>query len=147
MKVILKKDFAKLGSVGDTVNVKDGYAVNYLLPNHIAMKATNSNLKTLDEIKKHRENKLKKEIIDVEKLAKVVEGMELQIKVKAGEEDRIFGSVTSQNISEALADKGINIDKKYIELEEPIKHLGIYTINVRLINDVRAAIKVNVIKE
>jgi large subunit ribosomal protein L9 len=118
MKVILKQDFEKLGKIGDSVSVKDGYAMNFLIPNHIAMKATESNLRVLDELKKQKENKLKKEIAEAEKRAGELGKLTLEIKANAGEDEKIFGSVTAQIISETLIQKGFNIDKKNILLEE-----------------------------
>ena len=147
MKVILKQDNDKLGKTGDTVIVKDGYALNFLIPNNIAMRATTGNLKVLDEIKKQRENKLKKEIAEAEKLSAELGKLTLEIKANAGEDEKIFGSITSQIISDALAEKGYNIDKKHVELEEPIKKLGIFTVEVKLHNNVKTSIKVWVVKE
>lgn len=147
MKVILKQDHEKLGKMGDTVSVKDGYAMNHLIPNHIAMKATPSNLRVLDELKKQRENKLKKEISDAQTLAVELEKLTLEIKAKKGEEDKIFGSVNAQIVSEALSQKGFNIDKKHIVLEEPIKKLGIFTVEIKLHNNVKTTIKVWVIED
>ncbi len=147
MKVILKQDFEKLGKIGDSVSVKDGYAMNFLIPNHIAMKATESNLRVLDEIKKQKESKLKKEIAEAEKHAAGLGKLTLEIKANAGEDEKIFGSVTAQIISETLIQKGFNIDKKNILLEEPIKKLGIFTVDVKLHNNVKTSIKVWVVKD
>ena len=148
MKVILKQDFEKLGKIGEAVTVKDGYAMNYLIPNNIAMKATDGNLRVLDELKKQRDKKVKKEIADSEVLAAELQKLTLDIKVKAGEEgDRIYGSVTSQMISEKLDEMGYKVDKKHIELEEPIKELGIFTVDIKLNNNVKSSIKVNVERE
>jgi len=147
MKVILKQDNDKLGKTGDTVTVKDGYALNFLIPNNIAMKATEGNLKVLEEIKKQRENKLKKEIADAEKLSAELGKLTLEIKANAGEDEKIFGSVTAQIISDALVEKGYNIDKKHIEMEEPIKKLGIFTVEVKLHNNVKTSIKVWIVKD
>ncbi len=147
MKVILKQDFEKLGKIGDSVSVKDGYAMNFLIPNHIAMKATESNLRVLDEIKKQKESKLKKEIAEAEKHAAELGKLTLEIKANAGEDEKIFGSVTAQIISETLIQKGFNIDKKNILLEEPIKKLGIFTVDVKLHNNVKTSIKVWVVKD
>ena len=147
MKVILKQDFEKLGKIGDSVSVKDGYAMNFLIPNHIAMKATESNLRVLDELKKQKESKLKKEIAEAEKHAAELGKLTLEIKANAGEDEKIFGSVTAQIISETLIQKGFNIDKKNILLEEPIKKLGIFTVDVKLHNNVKTSIKVWVIKD
>ncbi len=147
MKVILKQDNDKLGKTGDTVTVKDGYALNFLIPNNIAMKATEGNLKVLGEIKKQRENKLKKEIAEAEVLSAELGKLTLEIKAHAGEDEKIFGSVNAQIISDALVQKGYSIDKKHIELEEPIKKLGIFTVEVKLHNNVKTSIKVWVVKD
>lgn len=147
MKVILKQDFEKLGKIGDSVSVKDGYAMNFLIPNHIAMKATESNLRVLDELKKQKESKLKKEIAEAEKHAADLGKLTLEIKANAGDDEKIFGSVTAQIISETLIQKGFNIDKKNILLEEPIKKLGIFTVDVKLHNNVKTSIKVWVVKD
>lgn len=147
MKVILKQDHEKLGKIGDTVNVKDGYAMNFLIPNHIAMAANKGNLRVLEEIKKQKESKQKKEISEAEKLAAELGKLTLEVKMKAGEDDKIFGSVTPQIISEGLSEKGFSIDKKHIEIPEPIKHLGIFGAEVNLSNNVRATLKVWVVKE
>jgi large subunit ribosomal protein L9 len=147
MKVILKQDNAKLGKTGDTVTVKDGYALNYLIPNNIAMKATEGNLKVLAELKKQREKKLTQEISDAETLASELAKLTLEIKAKAGEDEKIFGSVTPHIISEQLSQKGFNVDKKHIILEEPIKKLGIFTVEIKLNNNVKTNIKVWVVKD
>jgi len=147
MKVILKQDHQKLGKIGETITVKDGYAMNYLIPNKIAMKATDSNLKVLEEIKKQHESKLKKDTLDAQKLSEELQKVTLEIKMKAGDEERIFGSVTAQTISDALAEKGYSIDKKLIHLDEPLKHLGIFTVDVKLINNVKTSIKVWIVKD
>ncbi|RPI17836.1 MAG: 50S ribosomal protein L9 [Ignavibacteriae bacterium] len=147
MKVILKQDYEKLGKIGDAVIVKDGYAMNFLIPNNIVMKATEGNLRVLEELKKQKEKKLNKEIADAEVLASELQKLTLDIKVKAGEEDRIYGSVTSQMISEKLDEMGYKVDKKHIELEEPIKELGIFTVEIKLNNNVKSSIKISVERE
>jgi large subunit ribosomal protein L9 len=147
MKVILKQDFQKLGKIGDSINVKDGYAMNYLIPNNIAMKATASNLKVLEEIKRNRELKLKKETADAEQFSAQLANLTLEIKAKAGDDEKIFGSITAQIISDTLNEKGFKIDKKQIELEEPIRQIGIFPVNIKLTNNVKASLKVWIIKE
>lgn len=147
MKVILKQDYEKLGHIGDSVTVKDGYAMNYLIPNNIAMKATESNLRVLEELKKQKAKRVQKEIADAETLAAELQKLTLEIKVKAGEEDRIYGSVNSQMISDKLVESGFNVDKKHVMLEEPIKELGIFTVELKLNNNVKSTIKVHVDKE
>jgi large subunit ribosomal protein L9 len=147
MKVILKKEHEKLGNAGETVNVKDGYAMNYLIPQGVAVKATSGNMKVVEEIKKQRANKLKKESSDTEHLAGELEKVQVTVKVKAGEDDKIYGSVTSQMIADALSEKGFNVDKKFIELEESIKHLGVFNVNLKFNNNVGTSLKVWVVKE
>jgi large subunit ribosomal protein L9 len=147
MKVILKQDHEKLGKIGDSLTVKDGYAMNFLIPNNIAMKATESNLRVLEELKKQKAKKVQKEIADAETLAAELGKLTLEIKVKAGEEDKIYGSVNSQMISDKLAESGFNVDKKHVMLEEPIKELGIFTVELKLNNNVKSTIKVHVDKE
>jgi len=147
MKVILKQDHVNLGKQGEAVNVKDGYAMNYLIPNHIAVKATASNLRSLDELKKQRVKKVLKETEDARQLAGQLSTLDLLIKAKAGEDEKLFGSITSQIISDALAEKGFAIDKKHIILDEPIKHVGAFPVEVKLTGEVSAQLNVQVEKE
>lgn len=147
MKVILKQDYDTLGKTGEAVSVKDGYAMNYLIPNQIAVRATASNLRTLEELKKQKVHKVAKEIQDTKALAETISAAALLIKAKAGDDEKLFGSVTSQMISEALAEKGYNVDKKHIILEEPIKHVGEFTVDVKLPNNINTQLKVQVEKE
>lgn len=147
MKIILKKDHDKLGNTGEVVNVKDGFAMNYLIPNGVAMKATGSNMKVLDEIKKQQAKKLEKEIAEAQKLAAELSGVELEIKAKAADEIKLFGSVTNGTIAEALIHKGFTIDKRNVLLEEPIKELGLKTVDIKLAGNVMAKINVTVIKD
>ncbi len=147
MKVILKRDYEKLGKIGDAVNVKDGYAVNFLFPNDIAMKATEGNLKVLEVLKKQHETKLAKEAADAEQVAALLRKTALEIKVKASDDDKIYGSVNSQVISDALTEKGFNLDKRHIVLEEPIKQLGDYTVDIKLANNITATITISIVKE
>jgi len=147
MKVILKQDYDTLGKQGEAVSVKDGYAMNYLIPNHIAVKATASNLRTLEELKKQRANKVKKEIADTQELANAIAATVLNIKAKADDDDKLFGSVSSQIISEALGEKGFNVDKKHIILEEHIKHVGEFMVDVKLPNNINTQLKVQVERE
>ena len=147
MKVIIKQDFEQLGRSGEIVEVRSGYARNYLIPKGIAVVATPKNMKMfeeeqrLSEIRKHKDQKT------AEKLAKELETVSLTVAVAVGEEDRIFGSVTAQNIADKLKEKGYNIDKKKIQMKEPIKALGIYTVGIKLYTDVEANVRVWVVKE
>ena len=143
----IKKDHDKLGKTGEVVNVKDGFAMNYLIPNGVAMKATDSNMKVLDEIKKQQAKKFEKEIAEAQKLAGDLSGVELEIKAKAADDIKLFGSVTSGTIAEALIHKGYTIDKRNILLEEPIKELGSRMVEIKLAGNVMAKISVSVVKD
>ncbi len=147
MKVILRQDFGQLGKTGEVVDVKDGYARNYLIPRKIAYTATHSAIRTLEEEKKQHARKLEKEKTTSERLAGDLEKVSLTIQMKVGEDDKLFGSVTSQMIADELQEKGITIDKRQIELEEPIKALGIYDVNVKLSGGVTGKVKVWVVRE
>lgn len=147
MKVILRKNFEQLGSIGDLVEVKNGYARNFLLPRQIAYVATKGNIKALEEEKLQYSKKEAKELQSSKALATELENVSITIPVKVGEEDKIFGSVTSQMIAEALKEKSFNIDKRKIELEEPIKALGIYEVNIKLHQEVNAIVKTWVVRE
>lgn len=147
MKVILKKDVENLGKCWDIKNVAEGYARNYLLPKEIAIPATEKNIKMIDVFKLQQEAKVKRAIHEKEQIKEKLEGLSLTINVKAGEDDKLFGSVTASNIAEALEKQGINIDKKKIVLEEPLKELGIYNIGVKIGPELNAEIKVWIVKE
>ncbi len=147
MKVILRKNFNQLGKVGDVVEVKDGYARNFLIPRQIAYTALKGNIRALEEEKKQLAKKLEKEIKAAELLATELEKVSVTIPVKVGEEDKIFGSVTTQMIADALKEKGYEIDKRKIEIPESIKALGIYSINIKLHSDINAVVKTWVVRE
>jgi len=147
MKIILRQDFDKLGKVGDIIDVKNGYARNFLIPRNIGYAATGSNLRTLEEEKKQRLTREKKEVHHAEKLAAELDKTSITLKMKVGEDEKLFGSVTAQMIADALKEKGITLDKRVIELEEPIKALGIYTVNVKLYQNVAGKVKVWVVQE
>ncbi len=147
MKIILRRDHEKLGSVGALVDVKDGFARNYLIPKGIAYAATDGNMRALEEEKKAsaaRDVKVRKA---AEKIAEDLEKVSITLQMKVGEDEKLFGAVTSQMIAEALKEKGFELDKKVIELEEPIKALGIYTVDVKLHQGVNGKIKVWVVRE
>jgi len=147
MKILLKKDFDSLGKRGEIVTVKEGYARNFLFPKGIAVPATPGNMKAFEQEQKlmlRREQKAKQE---AEKLAKELEKISVTAVVSVGEEDRVFGSVTSQTIADLLAEKGYSIDKRKILLDEPIKALGVYDIPVKLHPEVEVKIRVWVVKE
>jgi large subunit ribosomal protein L9 len=146
MEVILRQDVDKLGSRGQVVKVAPGYARNFLLPNKIAVAATEANRKIVEQERQAHVRKEAKQKGEAEDLAKLVNGVSLTIIQKAGENDQLFGSVTSKDIVEALAAQNFEIDRRKIHLDEPIKLLGDYKIPVRLYKDVVAEIEVHVTK-
>ena len=147
MKIIIREDYEPLGKVGDIVTVKDGFARNYLIPKQIAVLATPKNMKILEEEQKMMVRRRDKDRRRAEALSKELEKVSLTAAVAVGEEDRVFGSVTSQTIAELLKEKGYDIDKRKVQLDEPIKALGIYTVTVKLHTDVEAKIRLWVVKE
>ncbi len=147
MKVILRQNYSQLGSIGDVVEVKNGFARNFLIPRSIAFRATEGNLKALEQEKIQLARKEEKVVKDSEKLAAQLGSVSLTITMKVGEDDKLFGAVTSQMISESLTEKGYSIDKRIIELEEPIKTLGIFEVPVKLHSKVSAKVKVWVVRE
>ncbi|MBI5598151.1 MAG: 50S ribosomal protein L9 [Deltaproteobacteria bacterium] len=147
MKVILKDDMENLGGFGDTVKVADGYARNYLIPRGLAVRATTGNLRSLEAQKEARQSKMSKLKEDADRLKCAIETVSLSFSRKAGEDGRLFGSVTSMDIEGALREKGYNVDKKVILLDESIKALGDFTVTVKLHPEVKAGIKVSVAAE
>ncbi len=147
MKVILVADVESIGKEGEIKEVKEGFARNYLFPREVAVEATPGNLKIWDQKKqtlKKKEDKLRAE---AEGFAATLQGVSCVIPVKVGEEDKLFGSVTSQNISDALAKLGFEISKKDIEIDAPIKTLGVHEVPIKLHHSVTINIKVEVVKE
>ncbi|MCX6168753.1 MAG: 50S ribosomal protein L9 [Ignavibacteriales bacterium] len=147
MKVILRRNFDQLGKVGDVVAVKDGYARNYLIPRQIVYQATKGNILALEEEKKQILKKEAKELDLAQKLANDIEKVSITIPVKVGEEDKIFGTVTSQMIADSMKEKGYDIDKRKIEITEPIKSLGIYSVTIKVHPSVSAVVKTWVVRE
>lgn len=147
MKVILKKEIEGLGKAGSTVEVKDGFARNYLFPRELAVEYSKENLRTVEAEKKKSEEMVEKKRQDALALAERLKSVSCTIKVKTGEDDKLFGSVTPSDISGALRSEGIDIDKKDILLEEPIKSLGIYQIPIRLHPEIKTETRLWVIKE
>jgi large subunit ribosomal protein L9 len=147
MDVILREDIDKLGTRGQLVKVAPGYARNFLLPNKMAVAATESNKKIVEQERQahlRREAKVEGEAKD---LGKMLGGVSITIAQKAGENDQLFGSVTSKDIAEALEKQGYTIERRKIALEEPIKTLGEFKVPVRLHREVTAEITVTVVKE
>lgn len=147
MKVILRQDYEALGKIGETVVVKDGFARNFLIPRKIAYPATGGSLRALEEEKKQLAKRTEKALHEAEKLSQELEKISVTVKMKVGEDDKLFGSVTSQVIADALKEKGFTVDKRVIELEEPIKALGIYTVPVKLHGGVTGKVKIWVVRE
>jgi large subunit ribosomal protein L9 len=147
MKVLLRQDYETLGKRGDIVSVKDGFARNFLLPKGIALTAKPSNQKVLEEEKRILAHRQVKDKRTAETIAKELEEVSVTAAVAVGEEDKVFGSVTSQNIADLLQEKGYTIDKRKILLDEPIKALGIYSVPVKLHQDVEVKIRLWVVKE
>ncbi len=147
MKVILRQNYESLGQIGQLIDVKEGYARNFLIPRKIAYAALEGNIRALEEEKKSVEKKKKQEIEAAEKLSLELEKVSVTISVQVGEEDKIFGSVTTQMIADALKEKGYEIDKRKIEIEEPIKSLGIYGIAIKLHPNVTTNVKVWVVRQ
>jgi large subunit ribosomal protein L9 len=147
MKIILRQDHENLGEAGKIINVKPGFARNFLIPQGIAMSASPQNKKRFENEKKQMNWRKEQEKRKAEELAKKLESVSCTITVQVGEEDKLFGSVTSQNIAESLAAQEYEIDKRKIQLEEPIKSLGIYSVPIKLHTDVEAKVKVWVVKE
>ena len=144
MKVILADDVRGLGHRGDTVTVKPGYARNFLLPQGVAYEATAANLRRLTEEKKKYDEKMLQGKSVAEEAAKKVDGITVTILKKAGEEGHLYGSVTPAEIADALAAKSVEVDRRRIELAEPIRSLGTHTVHVRLHRDVVATLTVDV---
>ena len=147
MKVILRRNFDQLGKVGDVANVKDGYARNYLIPRQIVYQATKGNILALEEEKKQILKKEAKDLDIAQKLANEIEKVSITIPVKVGEEDKIFGTVTNQMIADSMKEKGYDIDKRKIEITEPIKSLGIYSVTIKILPSVSAVVKTWVVRE
>jgi len=147
MKVILRKNFNQLGQVGDLVDVKDGYALNFLVPRQIAYPATAGNLRALEEEKKQIAKKESKNLAVANEFSAELEKVSVTIPVTVGEDDKIFGSVTSKMIGDALQEKGFEVDHRKIEIEEPIKSLGIYSVKIKIHADVTATVKTWVVRD
>jgi len=144
MKVILADDVRGLGHRGDTVNVKPGYARNFLFPQGTAYEATDANLRRLSEEKKKYDQKMLHEKGVAEEVVRKVEGTTIVITKKAGEGDQLYGSVTASEIADALAARGIEVDRRRVDLAEPIRRIGVHTVHVRLHRDVVATVMVDV---
>ena len=147
MKVLLREDYKGLGDTGEVVKVKDGFARNFLIPQGVAFIATEQNKKKYENDLKQKGWRLERDKQNAEELAKKLENVSATISVQVGEEDKLFGSVTSQNIADSLAEQGYKFEKRKILLDEPIKTLGIYSVPIKLHTEVTGTVKVWVVKE
>jgi large subunit ribosomal protein L9 len=147
MLVILKENVENLGRIGDVVKVADGYARNFLIPGKKVVAANENNLSAIEHQKKMLEKKRSAEKSTAEELAKKISGFTCNITRKVGEKDKLFGSVTSNDIADALKVGGIEVEKRSIHIKEPIKALGVHNVEVKLLPEVVAQLKVWVVKE
>ena len=147
MKIILREDVEKLGKAGEVVKVKDGYGRNYLIPRQLAVLANVRNMKSLDHDRRTIETRAKKTRKTAEATAATLSAVSLVLPAKAGEEGKLFGAVTSRDIAEALGKAGLTIDRKAIQLADPIKQVGDYKVKIRVAADVLPEISVSVVPE
>jgi large subunit ribosomal protein L9 len=147
MQVILRQRIESLGDVGEIVDVKPGYGRNYLIPQGLAFEATDANKRRIEAERAKSAAKEAETMQDAQKRASSIEGVSLTFHARAGQEGKLFGSITSGDIAEKLAEQGITIDRRQIELDEPIKALGVTSVPVRLHPQVRPEVKVWVIAE
>ncbi len=147
MKVILKEDVHNLGQQGDVVEVKAGYARNYLMPQKLAILFTKQQKKSIDEAQRVEERKLEREKDQLESVLKQVEDLSLSLKMQSEEDNKLFGSVTKLDIVKLLEENGITIDKKYVDLSSPIKTLGEHKVNIMFTKEMSASFTLTVEKE
>ena len=147
MEVILKEDVAKLGARGEVVKVAEGYGRNFLLPRKLAIEATAGNKKVIEQMRAAALRRSAKEKAQAEELSKQFDGLSVSFQRRSGEQDQLFGSVTSSDLAEALEKKGFNVDRRKIQLHEPLKTLGEFAVPVKLHKDVTAHLKVVIEKE
>jgi len=147
MEVILKEDIVNLGKIGEVVRVRDGYARNYLLPRGLVLEANKKNLKTFEHHKKLVGDQKQKIVRQAQSVGDQLNGVSLVIPMKVGEEGKLFGSVTNIHIEKALKAKGLNVDRRKIQLAEPIKSAGDYDVPVRLSAELTVPLKVSVVSE
>jgi large subunit ribosomal protein L9 len=147
MKVILQETLEGVGNLGDLLDVSPGFARNYLLPRNKAVEANNRNIKEFEHAKRVTAEKAKKERLEIESFAKKVSTVSLTMPMQVGKDDKLFGSVTAKDIAEGLAEQGFPVDRRKIQLPQPIKELGTFAIAVKLPRDVSASISVHVVKK
>ncbi len=147
MKVILKDDVKGLGSAGDVKEVKKGYAENYLISRNLALLANDKNMKVYEDYKRSQAKKQEKEKETLRQVAEQIAGLSCNISAQAGEDEKLYGSVTAGDIADALKKLGVEVDKRKIVLEEPIKKTGVYNVPVHLAPEIEATLKLWVIKQ
>jgi large subunit ribosomal protein L9 len=147
MKVVLKDDVKNIGKMGQIIDVADGYARNYLVPKGLAIEANTKNIKSLEHQKRIIQDNAKKIKVSAQDLSNKISTITLVIKAKSGDEGKLFGSVTTMDIAELLQKEGIEIDKKKISLDEPIKRLGAYAVNVKIHPEISTQLNVQVVEE
>lgn len=147
MKVILREDVEDVGTAGQVVEVKDGYGRNFLLPRNLAIPASQGNLKSIGEIQKQKDIRAKKRRKAAEIVKDRIEKLSLQVEVQVGEEEKMFGSVTNSDVAELLQQQGVSVDKRSVEMDEPIKALGVYTVPVKIDKEVTANVRLWVVKK
>ena len=147
MKVILTETLEHIGDAGDIVEVKPGYARNYLLPRKLALVANAGNMAVYEEVQNQKGAQAAREKREAEERAEALGKASVTIAVAVGEEDRIFGSVTSQQIADLLKDQNFDVDRRTIQLDEPIRALGVYDVPIKLHSEIEATVKVWVVKE
>jgi len=148
VKVILQEDVNNLGAIGDVVSVSDGYGRNFLIPRGLAVRADEKNVRHLEHTRRIIARKKASRLADAQAIADKLDGVAVSIKRTAGDDsDKLFGSVTNRDVADALAAEGFEVDKRAIELTEPIKSIGIFQVPVRLHSEISASVKVYVIRE
>lgn len=147
MQIILLKSAKKLGKEGDVLDVKDGYARNYLIPQGIALLATSDSLKRLEKIKRIRKKTAEKSLVKAKEIKDALEDISLTISAKAKDDDEIYGSITAVQVAKAFKEEKIDIEMKMIQMEEPIKKLGAYTITVKIHPTIEANVRVWIVKK
>ncbi len=147
MKVILQENVEGVGHLGDLLDVSDGYARNYLFPRKKALEANPRNVKALEHAKRVMAERAKKEKMEIEAFAKKVSAVPLTMTAQVGKDDKLFGSVTAKDIAEGLAEKGFTVDRRKIQLGQPIKELGTFAVPIKLHHEVTASVSVTVVKK
>ena len=147
MEIILLKDIEKVGRRGEVVNVRDGFGRNFLFPSGLALPATRENQALIEREKKRAADRRARKKSEAEQLAQKLASLNLRLEVMVGEKDKMFGSVTAQDLQEALAQKGVSVDKKQFQLPEPLRSLGTHTVTVELDPEIKATLQIEVVKK